>query len=128
MGPPLRILGTDYATPDGTAIRDYVHVIDLADAHIRALDHLADGGPSTTLNLGTGVGTSVREVVDAVAREIGEAVPVTESGRRAGDPAAVWADAERAREALGWTAQLWVPEIVASAVRCHPSHPDGYPR
>jgi UDP-glucose-4-epimerase GalE len=125
-GPGLRIHGTDYPTPDGTAIRDYVHVIDLADAHIRALDYLAGGGTSTTLNLGTGVGSSVRAVVDAVAREIGDDVPTVEAGRRPGDPAAVWADARRAEAVLGWRARYGLTDIVASAVRWHREHPDGY--
>ena len=126
LGPALRILGTDYPTPDGTAIRDYVHVIDLADAHIRALDYLADGGGSTTLNLGTGVGSSVREVIDAVERELGDDVPASASGRRPGDPAAVWADARRAGDVLGWRARYGLADIVASAVRWHRAHPTGY--
>ena len=125
-GPALHVLGTDYPTPDGTAIRDYVHVLDLADAHIRALDYLADGGASTTLNLGTGVGSSVRQVVDAVEAALGTEVPTVASGRRAGDPAAVWADANRAEAVLGWRARFGLTDIVGSAVRWHRDHPDGY--
>jgi UDP-glucose 4-epimerase len=126
LGPSLRIHGVDYPTPDGTAIRDYVHVIDLAEAHIRALHYLAEGGASATLNLGTGVGSSVREVVDAVERAIGADVPVVESARRPGDPAAVWADAGRAHEVLGWRARYGLADIVGSAVRWHQAHPRGY--
>ena len=120
------IFGTDYPTPDGTAIRDYVHVLDLAHAHVRALDHLASGGPSVTLNLGTGRGASVREVVAAVRAATGRPVPVREVPRRAGDPAAVWADAGRASEVLGWTARHDLDSIVATAWAWHERHPDGH--
>jgi UDP-glucose-4-epimerase GalE len=123
---PLRIFGTDYPTPDGTAVRDYVHVVDLAAAHIAALDHLAAGRPSTTLNLGTGRGASVRDVIAAVERASGCSIEVIETPRRAGDPAAVWADARRAERELAWAARLGLEEIVASAVRWHRTHPDGY--
>jgi UDP-glucose 4-epimerase len=126
LGPGLRIHGTDYPTPDGTAIRDYVHVVDLAEAHIRALDYLAKGGASTILNVGTGVGSSVRQVVDTVAQAIGAQVPTVEAGRRPGDPAAVWADARRAETVLGWRARYGLTDIVGSAVRWHRDHPDGY--
>jgi UDP-glucose 4-epimerase len=125
-GGALRVFGTDYPTPDGTAIRDYVHVLDLADAHIRALDYLAAGGAPTTLNLGTGQGSSVREVVEAVERASGRTIEVVETARRAGDPAAVWADASRAETVLGWRARRGLAEIVDSAVRWHSTHPDGY--
>ena len=127
LGSPLRIFGTDYPTPDGTAIRDYVHVADLADAHVRALEHLAGGAGSATLNLGTGIGSSVREVIAAVERATGQTIEVIEAPRRAGDPAAVWADPTRAQEILGWKAQHGLTEIVESAVRWHRGHPDGYP-
>jgi UDP-glucose-4-epimerase GalE len=123
---PVTIFGTDYPTPDGTAIRDYVHVADLADAHIRALDRLMDGGPSFTLNLGTGRGSSVREVIGAVERAAGRAVPVVEAGRRPGDPAAIWADARRAEAVLGWRAHAGLDEIARSAVTWQRHHPDGY--
>jgi UDP-glucose-4-epimerase GalE len=124
---PLRVFGTDYPTDDGTAVRDYVHVADLADAHIRALDYLTAGNPSTTLNLGTGQGTSVREVIAAVERATGETIEVVPAPRRVGDPAAVWADSSRAEEVLGWRARLDFDEIVRSAARWHSDHPDGYP-
>jgi UDP-glucose 4-epimerase len=99
----LAIFGTDYPTPDGTGVRDYIHVEDLADAHLRALDFLAADGASITLNLGYGHGYSVREVVRAVERATGAPLPVTEVARRAGDPAMLIAVARRAREVLGWT-------------------------
>ncbi len=99
--PHLDILGTDYPTPDGTAIRDYIHVTDLADAHVRALRELLAGGGSDTLNLGTGKGYSVRDVVAAVERITGKAVPVMLAPRRPGDPAALWAAPGRAQMRLG---------------------------
>lgn len=121
--PPVRIFGTDYATPDGTAVRDYIHVTDLADAHLRALDRLAKGQPSQAINLGTGRGHSVREVVDAVARVSGKPVPVVESGRRPGDPAELVAAPARAREVLGWTCQYAELEtVVRHAWRWHEAH------
>jgi len=98
----IDVYGNDYATPDGTAVRDYIHVADLADAHVRALRHLLDGGDSLRLNLGTGHGHSVREVVDAVERFAGRPVAVRECPRRPGDPPELVAGAERAREVLGW--------------------------
>jgi UDP-glucose 4-epimerase len=123
---PVTIFGTDFPTPDGTAIRDYVHVADLAEAHVRALEHLAGGGRSLTVNLGTGRGSSVRDVIAAVGRAAGRAVPVVEAGRRPGDPAVVWADAGRAADLLGWRARAGLDEIAASAVSWQRSHPDGY--
>ncbi|KJC59519.1 UDP-glucose 4-epimerase [Bradyrhizobium sp. LTSPM299] len=98
--PHLDILGADYPTPDGTAIRDYIHVSDLADAHVRALRDLLAGGASDTLNLGTGVGYSVSEIVAAVERITAKAVPVRTGPRRPGDPAALWAAPGRAQARL----------------------------
>jgi UDP-glucose-4-epimerase GalE len=100
--PPLKVFGTDYPTPDGTAIRDYIHTADLADAHLRALGHLERGGEARAFNLGTGRGHSVREVVNAVARIGGRPVPHVDSPRREGDPPALVADAGRAAGVLGW--------------------------
>jgi UDP-arabinose 4-epimerase len=101
-GRGLEIYGTDYPTPDGTAVRDYIHVADLADAHLVALAQLGKGAPSLTLNLGTGRGHSVREVISAVERASGRKVPVRETDRRAGDPPALVADARQAAALLGW--------------------------
>ena len=101
-GDPVEIYGTDYPTPDGTAIRDYIHVSDLAEAHLRALGHLAAGGDSAALNLGTGRGCSVREVIAAVERIGGRKVPQREVARRPGDPPELVADPALARSRLGW--------------------------
>lgn len=98
----IEIYGTDYETPDGTAIRDYIHVTDLADAHVRALDYLLDGGSSTALNLGTGQGYSVREIIAAVEQIGSVPVPVREGPRRQGDPPVLVADPAKARHVLGW--------------------------
>ena len=100
--PGLAIFGTDYPTPDGTCVRDYIHVEDLAAAHLQALDYLRGGGASTTLNCGYGRGFSVREVLAEVTRVSGSELAVTESGRRAGDPPRLIAAAGRIRETLGW--------------------------
>jgi len=97
------IYGADYETPDGTCLRDYVHVSDLAAAHLLALDSLRAGGESAAYNLGNGRPTSVREVVDAVERVTGRPVPVTVGPRRAGDPAVLYASSDRIRRSLGWT-------------------------
>jgi len=104
--PHVEIFGTDYPTPDGTAIRDFVHVQDLADAHVRALNHLRAAGESLALNLGTGAGHSVREVIAAAERIIGRPIPKREAARRPGDPPVLVADASRVRTALGWTPRL----------------------
>ena len=105
-GKGLEIYGTDYATPDGTAVRDYIHVQDLADAHVAALDKLRSGTTSLFVNLGTGRGHTVREVIAAVEKVSGKKVPVRETGRRAGDPPALVADARLAAEVLGWKARI----------------------
>lgn len=98
----VSVFGTDYPTPDGTGVRDYIHVEDLASAHLRALDYLRAGGASTTLNCGYGRGFSVRQVLDAVARAAGHPLEVREEPRRAGDPPTLIAQADRIREVLGW--------------------------
>lgn len=118
-GRPVGIFGTDYPTPDGTAIRDYIHVEDLAEAHVRALDHLEHGGSSTTLNLGSGRGASVAEVIAAAARATGRPIRVKNGPRRPGDPPKVWADPGRAREVLGWQASRSLDEILSTAWRWH---------
>ncbi|KAI9029490.1 UDP-glucose 4-epimerase [Hyaloraphidium curvatum] len=119
-GPALQVLGTDYPTPDGTAVRDYVHVADLADAHVRALGYLFSGGPPTCLNLGTGRGRSVREVVAAVERAAGRPVPCVDAPRRAGDPPALVAAPGRAGELLGWEPRCSdLDTIVRTALAWH---------
>ncbi len=100
----IEIFGTDYDTPDGTCIRDYIHVEDLADAHAKALDHLSDGGDSLRCNLGTGVGVSVKEIIAAVEEVTGKTVPLSYGPRRAGDPDSLVADPARAKQVLGWEA------------------------
>jgi UDP-arabinose 4-epimerase len=100
--PSFPVLGTDYPTPDGTAVRDYVHVTDLADAHLRAIRYLEDSTDSAAFNLATGRATSVLELIDAVAVATGRRVPVVYAARRPGDPPALYAKAERAAEVLGW--------------------------
>jgi UDP-glucose-4-epimerase GalE len=119
MLPSLAIYGTDYPTPDGTAVRDYVHVLDLAEVHARAIDYLRAGGPSVPLNVGTGSGTSVREVVRVTEEVSGRHVPVVETDRRPGDPAAIWADVRLAERTLGWRSKLGIDEILSSAWRWH---------
>lgn len=126
VSPPLQVFGTDFETPDGTAIRDYIHVEDLADGHLRALDRLEDGCPSGAVNLGTGTGSSVREVIELARRLTGVAVPVEYTLRRAGDPSAVWADNERARAILGWQPRFGLEGIIESAWRWHSTRPGGY--
>jgi UDP-glucose 4-epimerase len=105
-GKGLEIYGTDYPTPDGTCVRDYIHVQDLADAHVAALDRLQAGATNLFVNLGTGQGHTVRQVIAAVEKVSGKKVPAKESGRRAGDPPALVADARLAAEVLGWKARL----------------------
>jgi UDP-arabinose 4-epimerase len=104
--PQIDIYGTDYPTPDGSAVRDYIHVQDLAEAHVAALGHLLDGGASLALNLGTGAGHSVREVIAAAERVTGRRIARREMARRAGDPPVLVADVARARACLGWQARM----------------------
>jgi UDP-glucose-4-epimerase GalE len=123
LRPPVKVFGTDYPTADGTAVRDYVHVMDLADAHLRAIERLRAGTPSQAINLGTGRGHSVREVIDAVARVSGRPVPAIESARRAGDPPELVAAPARAKDVLGWTPQYAdLDTIVRHAWAWHERH------
>jgi len=114
-GRELQVYGTDYSTPDGTCVRDYIHVNDLADAHVLALKHLADGAPSFAANLGTGSGHSVLEVIQAVERLTGNNVRWNEGLRRVGDPPVLVADPRRAQQLLGWKASRGLRDIVATA-------------
>ncbi|HKC40246.1 MAG TPA: UDP-glucose 4-epimerase GalE [Gemmatimonadales bacterium] len=123
----LEIYGTDYPTPDGTAVRDYVHVTDIADAHLRALDAKLDGGSAVAVNLGTGTGRSVREIVEAARRVTGRDVPTVERPRRPGDPPELVAAVGRAATLLGWRpSHSSLDEILSSAWRWHQTHPQGY--
>jgi UDP-glucose 4-epimerase len=121
----VKVFGDDYPTPDGTAIRDYVHVEDLADAHVRALDYLAGGGATVGLNVGTGVGSSVMEVIKSTERIGGCTVPMELTARRAGDPMTVYADPTLVRDTLQWSPQHGLETIIETAWRWHSTHPDG---
>jgi UDP-glucose-4-epimerase GalE len=120
--PDVTVFGTDYPTPDGTAIRDYIHVCDLARAHTLAIEHLLDGGETVAVNLGNGKGASVREVIDTVRRVTGRDVAARDAPRRSGDPAVLVADARKARDVFGWVAQRSdLATIIADAWRWHGS-------
>lgn len=123
----IAIFGTDYDTPDGTCVRDYIHVSDLAQAHIRALRYLREGGKSDIFNLGNGVGFSVREVIETARKVTGHPIPATEEARRAGDPSTLIASSAKAKEILGWDPQFDDLEtIISTAWKWHQSHPNGY--
>jgi UDP-arabinose 4-epimerase len=121
------VYGSDYPTPDGTAVRDYIHVVDIAEAHVRAIRHLMDGGPSVTLNLGADRGLSVREVIRSVERVVGRPVPTVEAPRRAGDPPALIASSGEAGRVLGWRPQ-WgdIDTIIETAWTWRQRYPEGY--
>ena len=124
----LNVYGDDYDTPDGTGVRDYIHVMDLASAHLLAARYLRDGGESEKFNLGNGRGFSVREIIDTVERVSGLRVPVTEAERRPGDPATLIASSAKIQANLGWTPQLpGIAQIVEDAWNWRISHPNGYP-
>ena len=115
----LSVFGTDYPTPDGTAIRDYIHVLDLADAHVRALRHLLEGGATAICNLGTGTGSSILHILETAERILGRPVKRTFAPRRAGDPAILVADASRAHQILGWKPTRALENILRSAATWH---------
>jgi UDP-glucose-4-epimerase GalE len=118
----LQIFGDDYDTPDGTCIRDYIHVDDLAEAHVLALEHLSAGGESNILNLGTGKGHTVKEVATTIERVIGRELKKRIVGRRPGDPPVLLANPSRAEKLLGWKAKRSLEQMVASAWKFHQLH------
>lgn len=118
---PLQVFGNDYPTPDGTCIRDYIHVVDLADAHVKALDYLASGGKSLACNVGTGLGTSVLDIIALAEQVSGRKVPYAIAPRRAGDPVSVYADPTLVRAVLGWKASRDLRAIITSAWNWHSS-------
>ena len=121
------VFGDDYPTPDGTCVRDYIHVTDLAQAHILALDYLLSGGENNVFNLGNGVGFSVKEVIDVARAVTGHPIPAVISPRRAGDPAQLIASSEKAVQVLGWQPKYNdLNTIVASAWAWHKNHPHGF--
>ena len=122
----LQVFGGDYDTADGTGVRDYIHVCDLAEGHVAALRHLFDGGRSLTVNLGTGRGYSVLEVVRAYARASGREIPFDIVPRRAGDVAACYADPARAAQLLGWRAALGLERMCADSWRWQHMNPHGF--
>ena len=116
--PPLSLFGDDYETRDGTCIRDYIHVLDLADAHLKALNRLLEGDPGSAFNVGTGIGTTVREVLESIDRCLGEPVPHSVADRREGDPPALFARADKIRDTLQWEPK-WtnIDDIVSTALQ-----------
>lgn len=123
----ISVFGEDYDTKDGTCVRDYIHVTDLAQAHILAMEYLAAGGQSDVFNLGNGVGFTVKEVIEVARKVTGHPIPAIMCDRRAGDPAQLVASSEKARKILGWNPQFAdLHTIVASAWRWHSTHPNGY--
>jgi UDP-glucose-4-epimerase GalE len=126
-GTPLKVFGEDYPTPDGTCLRDYIHVCDLADAHIRALEALENGAKSDAYNVGTGTPHSVKSVIDTVGRVVGRPVAWSPAPRRPGDPAVLYAASDRAQRELGWRPRYADLEtIVRHAWQWHSTHPKGY--
>jgi UDP-glucose-4-epimerase GalE len=126
-GDPLQVFGQDYPTPDGTCLRDYIHVCDLADAHVKALRALAAGSASAAYNAGTGQPQSVKQVIDTVSRVVGTPVNWVPAARRPGDPASLYASSERLQSDLGWKPRYTdLDLIVQHAWQWHRTHPDGY--
>ena len=125
----VSIYGTDYDTPDGTCIRDYIHVTDLAKAHILAVEYLMNGGKSDIFNLGNGIGYSVKEVIETARKVTGHPIMAKEEKRRAGDPARLVASGQKAKDILGWEPEIKeLSDIIESAWKWHSKHPDGFKR
>ena len=124
--PALQVFGNDFPTPDGTGVRDYIHVEDLARAHVAALDYLSAGNESITCNVGTGHGTSVLEIIAATERISGKKVPHEIVARRPGDPSQCYADAGLVTEKFDWSPQRNLDDIISSAYAWHSSHPQGH--
>lgn len=123
----ISIYGNDYDTKDGTCVRDYIHVNDLAQAHILAMKYLSEGGKSDIFNLGNGVGFTVKEVIETARRITGHSIPAWEEARRAGDPSTLIASSEKAKQVLGWKPNYDdLSTIISTAWKWHKSHPDGY--
>ena len=123
----ISVFGHDYDTADGTCIRDYIHVTDLAQAHILAVEYLLKGGESNIFNLGNGVGYSVYEVIVTARKVTNHSIPVVEEQRRAGDPARLVASSEKAKEVLGWKPKFQsLDSIISSAWKWHSENPNGY--
>ena len=122
----IGIFGEDYPTPDGTCVRDYIHVKDLAEAHLLALEYLDRGGKSDVFNLGSGNGYSVREIIDTARRVTGREIPAKVEPRRAGDPSVLIASHKKAVEVLGWQPVRGLEEIISDAWAWHSGHPNGY--
>ena len=123
----ISIFGNDYDTKDGTCVRDYIHVTDLAQAHILAVKYLMEGNESNIFNLGNGVGFTVKEVIETARKVTGHPIPAVEEERRAGDPAVLIASSDKAKEVLGWRPEhADLEEIIATAWKWHSTHPQGY--
>ena len=123
----ITVFGDDYPTPDGTCLRDYIHVVDLADAHVLALEYLRKGGASDIFNLGNGQGFSVKEMIAAAEKATGRSIKVEIGARRAGDPAQLIASSEKVRSVLGWKPRFTdVEQVIGTAWRWHEHHPHGY--
>lgn len=124
--PEIKVFGTDYPTPDGTCIRDYIHVEDLAEAHRLAVEQ-CEPGRAEAFNVGTGTGTSVRQIIDAARKITGHAIPVVEVARRPGDPPALYANADRLRQRIGWQPKYTdIHAVIETAWRWHQAHPEGF--
>ena len=122
----IGIFGEDYPTPDGTCVRDYIHVKDLAEAHLLALEYLERGGSSDVFNLGNGAGYSVREIIETARRITGKEIKAVVESRRGGDPSVLIASNKKAAEVLGWKPVLGLDQIISDAWAWHSGHPNGY--